>query len=229
VNAIQKLLIVQEHDMRMARTQQELRDIPVRKADEVRRLDEHKQALEEAQQRRKAKQSEIKQLELDVEGRAAKIAKFRQQQFDIKTNKEFKAIEVEIEAVEREIRGFEDKELTLMEAQESLKGDVSHREKDLAAEQDAVNADIKQLDVRATELEAELSEVLAHRGLATGDVNPEWLQAYERIRHRRIDAVVRLDDGICGGCHMKLPPSAVHNVVRTDSITTCDYCGRLLY
>jgi predicted nucleic acid-binding Zn-ribbon protein len=36
-------------------------------------------------------------------------------------------------------------------------------------------------------------------------------------------------NGNCGGCHLNLPPQVVHNAKTGGSLTSCDYCGRILY
>jgi catechol 2,3-dioxygenase-like lactoylglutathione lyase family enzyme len=73
----------------------------------------------------------------------------------------------------------------------------------------------------------ELAEV--ERMLAQG-IDPSWMAHYMRIIARRDRALAQLNDGICGGCHMKLPPSIHHATRRHDSnMVVCEYCGRLLY
>ena len=226
---IEALLALQDHDMRVAEIRRELHDIPARKEFELKRLDEHKQALADAQEALKAKQSEIKQLEIEIETQRGKTAKFRQQQLDIKTNKEFKAIESEIKSVQRAISGLEDNELVLMEELESIQSDIAARKTDLEAEEAAVNADVKVFDERAAELEKECTVEEERRTEAAKAVDPEWLERYDTIRVRRRNALVKLENGVCSGCHMQLPPAALHDTRNDKTMTACDYCGRLLY
>jgi predicted nucleic acid-binding Zn-ribbon protein len=226
---IEALLALQEHDRRISEIEQQLRDIPARKELELKRLDEHKQALESVREKLKAKLSEIKQIELDVENQRERISKFRQQQLEIKTNKEFRAVESEIKTAEDQIRGFEDGELVVMEELEALREDSKVREADLAAEEKAVQADVAAFDERAVALEEDLAAEREARERAVAPVDREWLERYDIIRRRRPDAVVRLENGVCGGCHMRLPPAALHDTRRQDTMTVCDFCGRLLH
>lgn len=226
---IERLLVVQSHDIRIAEIEREMRDIPARKNQDLTRLDTHMQALAAADEDLKANQAEIAQLELEVETSQGKITKFREQQLEIKTNKEFKAMEMEIKSVADKIQGFEDDTLELMETYESIKADVAQRQKDLAAERVAVDEDVRVLDERLSGLEAELKRTIDERNLSAEGIDPEWIQHYDTIRTRRVESIVKLKDGICSGCHMQLPPSAVHAVLRHDAMTTCDYCARMLY
>ncbi len=229
MNVIDQLLSVQEHDARIRRINQELTDIPARQKAEQTRLEEHQQALAAAEAQLKKRQSDLKQLELEADGHKARIGKLRQQQMTLKTNKEFKVMEGEIASAENDIKKLEDREITLMEQIESAREDVRARQADLAEEQEAVVADCKELDERATELKAELTEAEAARTEAATGIDAEWLTRYDQLWSRRDSALVEVRNGVCGGCHMRLPPSAAHDARKRMAMVTCDFCGRLLY
>lgn len=225
----EKLLAVQELDVRIRDMERELKDIPARKAEEEGRLNEHKEALSVAQSQLKTRQAQLKELELENEGCLGKIQKFRQQQMQLKTNKEFKAMETEVEAVKTEITGLEDRELALMEQIEAARQDVSTREKDLAEEDAAVREDVGVLAARVQDIESEIAQVRNEREEAARDVSRDWLERYDIVMTRRDRALVPLQDGVCGGCHMKLPPYVLHATRRGTDMVTCDWCGRLVY
>ena len=72
---IEKLLVVQGHDVRIRAMEKEMRDIPARKEAEQARLEEHKAALAELGGELKAKQAAVKELELECDARRQKIDK----------------------------------------------------------------------------------------------------------------------------------------------------------
>jgi predicted nucleic acid-binding Zn-ribbon protein len=228
---IEKLLVVQDIDIRIRDIEQRLQDIPRRQEQEQTRLADHKAALAAAEEKLKAARADVSRMELESESRKAKITKLRQQQFELKTNKEFKTMEAEIEAVEAEIRKIEDQELELMEQVEAARAGVAQKKADLDVEEQAVQADVRVLQERAGEIEQELARCRAEREIAVTDVAPDWLAHYERLMVRGRDrALVALEGGVCGGCHMKLPPSFHHATRRHDNeMVVCEYCSRLLY
>lgn len=226
---IKRLLALQEHDGRIRGIKKELRDIPVRKDQETARLSGHKTALAEAEETMKVQQATVKELELEITARHDKIAKLRQQQFDLKTNKEFKAMDKEIEAVQAQIASIEERELGLMETVESAKSNVAEKSQELAKEDSMVAVDVTALDERSKIIEAELTRLEGDRPGTLEGITPEWLIIYERVFTRKNPAVVQLEDGICGGCHMKLPPQIAQNVKKQTSPVCCDYCARILY
>ena len=225
----EKLLALQEIDTRIREAERQIKDIPVRKKDEEQRLSRHRQEAAEAEQALKAKQAEIRKFDLESAARNERIAKLRQQQLELKTNKEFKALDGEIDVVKREIGELEERELALMEQVEKARTELAARQKALAEEQALVNVDVARLDDVAARLNAEIERLRKDRADAATQVESRWLARYETVFTRKDRAIVPLEEGICGGCHMKLPPSVVHDRNRGDNVVVCDYCGRMLY
>jgi predicted nucleic acid-binding Zn-ribbon protein len=42
-------------------------------------------------------------------------------------------------------------------------------------------------------------------------------------------AIVPVDAGICGGCHMKLVTATLNGIKAEDNMVHCEQCGRILY
>ena len=229
MSEIKKLLPLQDLDCQLRDMKRELEDIPARKEEEQTRLQEHKGNLAEAEEAMKTEQARIKELELEVQSCRDQIDKYRQQQMVLKSNKEFKAMEIEIGNVLGKIRVHEDQELVLMEDVEAARSNVAERRKELEAEEEAVNLDVAELDTRMGGIDAEISSLEARRSELVGDIPEDMLARYERILERRDRALVPVEGGICGGCHMRLPPSVAQNILKNEDLVSCDHCGRLLY
>lgn len=228
-SVIEKLLVVQDLDVRIREIEQELKDIPARQDRERVRLASHKEALTRAQDAIKATQADIHRLDLEGKSFQEKINKLRQQQFDLKTNKEFQAMEHEIARIREQISGLEDRELELMDRLDRDRAEFAARDAEFKREEAAVLADVKVWDERAAVLAADLAKVRADRDGSAVGIDPDWMKHYDRVIVRRDRALVQLHDGVCGGCHMKLPPSVHHATRRHESMVICEYCGRLLY
>ncbi len=229
MSEIKKLLPLQELDCQLRDMRKELEDIPAHKEEEQSRLEEHKRNLAEAEEAMKVEEAKIKELELEVQSCKGQIDKYRQQQMVLKSNKEFKAMEVEIANVQGRIREHEDQELVLMEGVEKARAHVVERRKELQAEEEAVGLDVAELDQRMARIQEEVNALEARRGDVMAEVPADMLSRYELILSRRDRALVPVQDGVCGGCHMKLPPSVNQNILRQEDMVTCDHCGRLLY
>ena len=230
MSVIEQLLVVQEHDIRILQLEKEMRDVPARKDRELERLNGHKAALAEAEEALKAKQAELKQLEIETAAKEEKIAKFRVQQLELKTNKEFKAMEDEIKAVESRIKATEDSELKIMEEIEAARAGVEASRKELEAEDAEVQEDIKDLDDRLAGLKAEFTDETSARAVAAEGIDAEWIARYEGIfKSKGGGALVTTQGGVCGGCHMTLPPYLQHDAKKRLGMVVCGFCGRMLY
>ena len=227
---IERLLLVQDRDRSIARLLRESKDIPARKQQLESRLQAHQDFLRKTQEELKKAQAGIKAVEVEVESRRQKIARFREQQTQIKKNEEFRALEHEISVVQAEIRAEEDKELEFMEQVEQNRALIAEREADLKKEDTRVREDQKVFDRRMEELQREVTALQADRKALAEHVDAEWLGRYERIMAKTGDfALVPVEHGACGGCHMNLPPHLTHDARKGLNLVQCSYCSRLLY
>lgn len=227
---IDNLLRLQDVDLRLRAIEREMKDIPARKALEERRLDENKKAVAEADEAQKRVQAKIKELEIEAETLRERIRKLRQQQVDLKTNTEFAAIETEVKSAQKGIGELEDRELDLMSELESARALLAERKTALARQEELVRKDIMVWEERLGVLSQELNTVRAERAEAAKLVpDTAWLKQYEIVFSRRDRAIVQLESGVCGGCHLQLPPYVIHEVRRKNMMVTCSFCGRMLY
>jgi uncharacterized protein len=224
----ERLLALQECDLRIRATEREMQDIPARQEQERLRLQELRDRIVQAEEELKLSESAVKQLELESESHREKIKKFRHQQLGLKSNKEFKAMEAEIRAEEREIERIETRELTRMEAVEQARARVRGLKAELAEAQAEIDQAVARLDARLKELDTGLDALRTEREAAARVVDPQWLAHYEHVAAHREQAFVQLRDGVCGGCHMTLPPAIAHATRKTE-IVCCPYCQRMLY
>lgn len=227
---LEKLLVVQDRDRKIRRLTREVSDIPARKQRIESRLEEHRRVLNQINEEIKKKNLQAKEIEAEVAAAREKINKLRNQQFEVKSNDDYRALEKQIAGVNDEISEFEDRELNIMEEAEELKKTAASHEAELNKEQEITSKELESLNQRAANLESEVANLKKERESLAADVDPEWLSRYERILHHTGDyALVRVDKGVCGGCHMKLPPQMAHDARKFDTMSLCNYCGRLLY
>lgn len=230
MNVIEKLLAVQKHDCTIRELEKESRDVPKRKKDEQQRLKEHKEALAKAEEALKLKLAETKKFEIEGEARKEKISKLKTQQLEVKTNKEYSTIQSEIKTIQDGISKLEDEQLVVMEEVEKARNEVQQKKDALSEEEKAVLKDVELLDKRLLDIGRELAAIKEVRTAEARDVDGKWLTQYERIFSRKDKGLVQIEEGVCGGCHMALPPAVIHRAKRMDSnMVICDFCGRLLY
>jgi predicted nucleic acid-binding Zn-ribbon protein len=165
-----------------------------------------------------------------VEAKRGQIAKYRMQLSLIKSNTEYQALLKEISKAEQEIDTIETRELEVMEKSDQLQPAVKQEQATLKEITVKAEAERAELQKRSAMIEQELVKLQAERETLVQEADPEALYRYERLMHSKSDfAIVPIRNGNCGGCHLNIPPQLVHNAKNGTTLTSCDYCGRILY
>jgi predicted nucleic acid-binding Zn-ribbon protein len=186
--------------------------------------------LELAKSELKSAQVRVAEAELEVKARNDKILALKQNQSQLKTNKEFQAYNLEIAKIEGEIDNYEARQIAAMDDVTPRKQTLAEREAALKEGQQAVDAYCSELDARMAEVQTELTALGTARGNAIKQVQPRALSYYERLSEKRWPVVVPLQaDGVCKGCNLRQPPSVAQMVRRNQELTSCQMCGRVLY
>jgi hypothetical protein len=224
------MLTLQDRDRKILQLLREQKDVPARKQLIETRLQAHRESLKASQEEIKQHTATLKNLEVEIEGKKEQIKKYRDQQLQAKKNEEYKALEHEIANVQKVIRGLEDQEIVEMERMEELHKTQSEHQQDFQTEDKQVQAELQALETRIGNIQQELERIRAERAALAGETDAAWLARYDRILQKTGNfAIVPVEKNCCGGCHMTLPPSVIHDARRGQTITTCNYCGRMLY
>lgn len=180
---------------------------------------------------------EVKSVEHNISGKKAEIAKsedmilkYKDQQNNVRNNREFESLAkemeyqtLEIELCEKKIKEFNaqiaDKTVIIDNSVEIL----NERQKDLdakKAELDEIVADTKKDEESKGKAGQQLELVIEDR----------LLTAYKKIRKNARNglAVVSVERDACGGCFNKIPPQRQLDIKSGKKIIVCEYCGRIL-
>ncbi len=171
-----------------------------------------------------------KQRKREMDQAKIMIGNYKEQQNNVRNNREFDAItkeieyqELEIELAEKRLKeyaaGIKAKKLQLEEA-ENLSKD---RAADLAAKK-------SELEGIEAETAPQVAEYEAQRQQVQVKIDERLLAAYDRIRRnvRNGLAVVTVKRDACGGCFNRIPPQRQVDIRQGKKIIVCEYCGRIL-
>lgn len=227
---LSKLLQVQERDRQIAGLRRDITRIPQDETAARARLAAHEAAVAKAQDALNRNEVAVKNLELDIATRRDTIAKLKVQQFETRKNEEFRALGHEIERYEGDVTRLEDQELELMEEAEALKANLASAREALGRTSGQVDGEIASLAERRAGCEARIADLTTERDALAADLDTDLVDAYERLFANKKDAaVVPLEHGTCGGCHMKVTSATGHATKAAREITHCENCGRMLY
>jgi predicted nucleic acid-binding Zn-ribbon protein len=182
-------------------------------------------------------QDEIKDLEQDATDRKNSIkdselaiAKYKEQQNNVRNNREYESLEKEIEFQDLEIKlndkRIKESKYTLTNKKELLEDATIKfelRRGDLATKK-------AELDEIIAETQKEEEALLSKSQKAKGSVEDRLVIAYTRLRGNAKNglAVVPVDRDSCGGCFNKIPPQRQLDIQTKRKIIVCEHCGRIL-
>ena len=204
---------------------------PQRLADADAQLAAATAVVESARNRLKENQDARRTLEKDVALYQGRLAKFKDQQSAVKTNREYQALGHEIETAQHELGSVEEKVLERMVEADSLTADVKQAEAVFAARRRDIEAAKQQLGDELTAVESALKTALDQRVALMKDIDPRLIATFEQVaRVRKGIAVTQATrDGLCSVCHVRLRPQVFQQIRQNDAVIQCDSCQRILY
>lgn len=158
------------------------------------------------------------------------IANYKEQQNNVRNNREFDAITKEIEYQELEIELAEKR---LKEYAVAVKGKkLQLEEAENLGQERAADLDAKKNELQGIEAETapQVAEFSAQAEAVKAKIDERLLTAYDRIRHNVHNglAVVTVKRDACGGCYNRIPPQRQVDIRQGKKIIICEYCGRIL-
>lgn len=224
------LLKLQEIDSNLDEIRKTRGDLP----EEVRDLEDDIAGIETRLGKFK---SEIGNLNSEIDGfkNAQKdgeklIKKYKDQQMNVRNNREYDAITKEIELQELDMQ-LADKKMNEARARIRLiEEDASRAENTLHERNEDLKAKKNELSVITGESEADEKALLAEREKHVKKIEDRLLKSYTKIRENSMNglAVVHVSRGACGGCFSIVPPQRQADIRERKKLIVCEHCGRIL-
>lgn len=234
-NALERLLVVQEHDTAADQLRHRLAALPERRQLEsaIARLGAIDAEEGVVLERREVIGRDLKRLEDEVSAVEARRAQTDAKLYGgaVSAARELQALQDELKALKRRQTTLEDDELELMEQAEPLDADLTR----LAGQRAECDEEATRLTAALAEAEvaiaAQLETLEAERVDTAAGIDAGLLAEYERLRTQLGGvAVARLVAKTCGGCHLGLSAVEVDRIRKTPAgqMVHCEECGRIL-
>jgi len=226
-----KLLIqLQELDSAAERLRRRMADIPAAQAALDSRLADLTGAVASVRERIAVSQASRREIEKDLAAVQTRLSKYKDQLMEVKTNKEYHAMQTEITAAEAVVRREEDRLLERMEEAETLGAELKAAEAALKTGQVDLARNRQQMDTDRMTTEQDLEKANAERAQVAASVSAAALALFERVStHRRGLAMSEARDGLCTQCNVRLRPQVYNELRRNESVMQCESCSRILY
>jgi predicted nucleic acid-binding Zn-ribbon protein len=158
------------------------------------------------------------------------IANYKEQQNNVRNNREFDAITKEIEYQELEIELAEKRLKEYSAGIKSKKAVIEQTNAILEERNIDYKAKNEELDSIEAETAQQIADLVAKAEKAKEPIDERLLVAYNRIRsnfHNGL-AVVTITRDACSGCFNRIPPQRQVDIRQGKKLIVCEYCGRIL-
>lgn len=175
-------------------------------------------------------QKRRRDLEGEVKDIKAHAAKFKRQLNDVKTNKEYAALQKEIADTELKADKIEEEIINAMIAADDIERDIKAANGRQAEEKGRIEKDREAILREQKEWEARKAALLAERDEILPDIPPDQIKIYERIGKRSKGVSLSpVTDDFCSICQMRVRPQMLNDLLGRNALITCEACGRILY
>ena len=166
----------------------------------------------------------------EIEDAKVLMNKYKEQQDNVRNNREYDMLSKEIEFQSLEIELCE-KRIREFTSAEKSKNDDCVRSEELLEDRS------KDLELKKAELEEIVSETkmeeekLREKAKSLEvTIEPRLLQAFKRIRKNSRNGlgIVYVQRDACGGCFNKIPPQRQLDIRMRKKVIVCEYCGRIM-
>ena len=172
----------------------------------------------------------ISNKKIAIKDSQALIAKYTEQQNNVRNNREFDSLskEIEFQNLEIELSDKRIKEFTIemkekKETVSTSKTSLKEREEDLVRKKSELKEITEETKIEEEKLRSKSEKIESF-------IEPRLLTAFKRIRKNARNglAVVTIQRNACGGCFNKIPPQRQMDIANRKKIIVCEYCGRIL-
>ena len=227
---LERIIHLQQLEDVAERARRTLADEPLRQQELSDTLAAAQQSLDDERARLAQNLAVRREIEKALAMQQGRLSKFKGQLMEVKTNREYQAMQKEIEVAQHEIQKQEDQLLERMLEFDEVTRQVKQAEGEFARDRAAVDEQRKTLAAQLADAQAKIVQTTAAREALAPKISPPVMAIFERVlKHRKVSAVVAIKDGRCGSCQVRLRPQTVNELRKNEIIFQCESCQRILY
>ncbi len=228
-NILKHLIELQRIDTQFDELQLQKGDLPIAIEETRIQLKEKQERKEHYEERLESLAADRRMFENEIAAGKEKLKEYEDKLYQVKTNREYDAISLEIDTKKNEIEELKKKidqsleeETETLQLLEEVTAEIAEIEKQLAE----YEQELKEIEEQTKEQETRLKH---EREKIVREIDPRYIRQYERIRQAKNGlAVVPIRRNSCGGCFSAIPPQKIIEIREMHRLYTCEHCGRIL-
>ena len=168
--------------------------------------------------------------ESDVQINFEQVKKSQANLRTIKTNREYQSLLKQIDEFNVKNVRIEDEMLEFLDRMDKAESNIAAKKNDYSMLEDRIMSDKEIVKQEAEHGNKRLAQLDMDFNDVSGRITPELLDKYEMVKKQQGGiAIVPVNDAVCGGCNMNIPPQMYNELQRCDSLMFCPNCQRMIY
>jgi len=227
---IEPLKGLQEIDKKIYDLREDQKRIPLEIKENDDKVNAQQKSVQEAEERAKESKLILSKCELALQEKEEQIKKYDAQLSQIKTNKEYSALQGEIKNIQADNSVLEEEIIKELDTVQSIE-DRFKKERDmLKSIEEERTSKKKELDTLLQQNKEIIASLQNKREGFLKEINAEDLSIYERILNAKDGvALAQVINDTCGVCRMNLLQQTINEVMMSDKIVFCGTCHRILF
>ena len=222
---LEQLIKLQDIDHRLKEIKEHMGDLPATVESQETELEFLEGDNQQKQEGLTEIEKNIRHHVSEIDDFTTKLEKYKEQLFLVKSNKEYDAISQEIDHMKSTITDSETVQLTFEEKKSEIEDSIKLNTGKIEKLTESLTSNQTELDIAMAETIHEQNELEANRNTLNKDIEPSYLDTYEKLLSARNAGMVSLIDSACGGCYSQLPPQTVIEIKENKDIITCPNCS----
>lgn len=227
---IEILRKAQELDREIYQLAADMENLPEEKKSIQQEFESEKKSLNDAEQNLKKIQLGQKEKEGQLAQREAHILKLEGQLSQVKTNKEYTALQHEIATAKADNSILEEAILKFFDDIETAQKKIAEEKDRLKEKEKEFSARISSIDDKVKKANSEFESKKKTREEIIAQTAPEVRDLYSRVVQKKQGvALAPVRGEICGSCRIQLRAQVMNEVMLGQELVQCENCSRILY
>jgi len=186
--------------------------------------------LDELDQEHKKIQVSHKEKEVDMKAKEDLIVKHQTTLYQIKNNKEYKALQQEIDNIKADISVIEEDIINFLDKIEEIESKIKEKKVSFEEKKKILEKEKLLLKEEEKKIEETINSVNKEKKEFEEKIDNELLLMYRKILDNKGKiALVKIEGESCGACNMQLRAQVINEVKIAKKIVYCENCSRILY
>jgi len=220
----------QQLDSEIHHTHILLEEIPSQRAQLKSELELEKNRSNELEKSLKDIQLKLKDKELELSQKELQIKKLDGQLSQVKTNKEYAALQQEIGSLKADNSLLEEGIIHILDEVDAAREEARKEKEKFASVTKSFQERDNEMAGQEKAMQARLVDLKKQREESVAQLPPELGELYNRIAVKKQGrALATVSGEVCAACQMKLRPQLINEIRLGEQIIVCENCSRILY